>query len=61
MIGTLKLIKVAEATLPVIVIRIYASDIHGNQHSKIMEYELPTNFKPPQLLTGEFVSLQATQ
>ena len=51
MVGNLKLVKVAEATLPVVVVRLNPTDIYGQEQPAVLEYELPTNFRPTQLLT----------
>ena len=51
MVGNLKLVKVAEATLPVVVVRLNPIDIYGQEQPAVLEYELPTNFRPTQLLT----------
>ena len=58
MVGNLKFVKVAEATLPVVIVRLNPTDIYGQEQPAVLEYELPTNFRQPQLLTNQFAALQ---
>ena len=58
MVGNLKLIKVAEAILPVVVVRLNPTDIYGQEQPAVFEYELPTNFRQTQILTDQFAALQ---
>ena len=57
MVGNLRLVKVGEVGLPVVVVRLNPVDLLGKEQPAILEYELPINFHPLQVLTDTFAAL----
>ena len=46
MVGNLRLVKVGDTGLPIVVVRLNPVDLLGKEQDAILEYELPVNFKP---------------
>ena len=59
MVGNLRLVKVGDTGLPIVVVRLNPVDLLGKEQDPILEYELPVNFKPLQVLTDTFAALQS--
>ena len=59
MFGVLRLIKVQQlASYDVVVIQVMQVDEAGNERSKVLEYELPVNFKFDPDLSPVFVAVE---